>query len=400
MTDHFSREQLAGYQPAVLERATIFVVGAGALAQNLLINLALSGVGELRIVDFDEFENHNAPRSPLYPTADEQSRWGMAKARVVAHKVWMLMKAARPKALYAIAPIQALGAGAFNGVDVVVSCVDNAEARAYLSDMCRWRGITLIEGGFDGPSITLSCFPATPVDQAREAPCYRCGNPTIEGSFSCQRHATMAEAAGIIPAIQAAAATLGGLQAESAIQALHGEHPTAFKRTSLNIRTGQLSQYELTTDPNCHGIHERVDAAPRDLDITTADSLDQLVRTIGASFEPNCTIKLPDRLIYDAFCHGCGRVVLVRAPDWAWRHSPICRTCGGAYERLDVRQDHTPTIIGALCADHPDAIPSMSCREAGLPALSLIAAHSYDAERRRTYRLAGQLDDLFEAITP
>ena len=47
----FSRELLAGYNPKLLAESTVLIVGVGALGQNLALNLALSGVGKLRIID-------------------------------------------------------------------------------------------------------------------------------------------------------------------------------------------------------------------------------------------------------------------------------------------------------------------------------------------------------------
>ncbi len=393
----FSREQLAGYDPGVLAEATVLVVGAGALAQNLLVNLALSGVGELRIVDFDEFEPHNAPRSPLYPTAEEQALWGMGKAVVVAHKSLALARVAEPEVLYASVPVQALGAGAFHGVDAVAACVDNPEARAYLGDMCRWLGISLIEGGFDGPVVTLSSFPAASSAKAAENPCYRCGNPGLVGTFSCQRQALAALEAGVTPAIQAAAATLGGLQAEALIQALHDLHPTALRRTTLDIRTGEQSQYTLVADPQCHGVHRRAEE-PTHLGVDGQDTVSALVETIEQDLGPGCRVDLPDRLIWDAFCDSCGKGVAVGAPDWAWRSDPRCEECGGAHPRLAVvPKGYTPTVLPALAGDLPDRFLELSCATAGVRSLDVVEAEA--SGQAKAYRLSGTLDELFSKAT-
>lgn len=248
-TDRFARERLAGYDPAVMQGATVLVAGAGALAQNLLVNLALSGVGELRIVDFDMFEDHNAPRSPLYPTHAERASLGMRKAPVVATKAHALMRAPHARARFAVSRIQALGAGAMEGVDVVAACVDNPDARAYLGDLCRLTGLTLVEGGFDGSAVSMSVFPASEPGAEASDPCYRCGNASVVGTFSCQRYAASTIEAGGIPAIQSAAATLGGLQAEAIIQALHGVH-AGHRRVNLDVRTGRHERTSSRWTPN------------------------------------------------------------------------------------------------------------------------------------------------------
>jgi molybdopterin/thiamine biosynthesis adenylyltransferase len=389
----FSREQLAGYDPEVLAGATVLVVGGGALAQNLLVNLALSGVGELRIVDFDRFESHNAPRSPLFPSADEQVRWGMEKARVVANKTLALAQAEEPTVLYATKPIQALGAGAFEAVDVVAACVDNAEARAYLADMCRWLGVSLVEGGFDGPKVTLSSFPASSAEAAGGDACYRCGNPSLVGTFSCQRQALAAIEAGITPAIQAAAATLGGLQAEAVIQALQGEHPTALRRTNLDIRTGRQSQYELVADPECQGIHRRAGNLV-ELKIESTDTALALLEAIERDLGPGCTIELPDRLVWEAFCDACGAAVAVEAPDWAWRAGPLCTECGGDFPKVaEVPDDYTPTIVPSLDRSLSAHLLDSPCATVGIRPRDVVEAEA-DGQAKQ-YRLGGDLGELF-----
>ena len=251
----FSRERLAGYDPDVLDDSTVLAVGAGALGENTLLTLALSGVGELRIVDPDTFELHNQTRSPLYPTPLEQVTIGLEKVRVSAARLLPLMTAGRPRVQFAVARIQELGLGAFVGVDAVVSSVDNARARGYLADATRLLALPLIEAGFEGPEVSLTCYPPALGPAAAEEPCWRCSHEEMAGAFSCRFTAERAEREGVIPAIQAAAATLAGMQAEATIMALHGQYPLGRRVLDLNIRTGRSRLTTLVTDPLCAGAH-------------------------------------------------------------------------------------------------------------------------------------------------
>lgn len=394
--ERFSREQLAGYDPIALGAGTVLVAGAGALAQNLLINLALSGVGELRIVDFDEFEDHNAPRSPLYPTPAEQAVLGMAKARIVAAKVRVLMRAPQPQARFAVSAVQALGAGAFEGVDVVAACVDNPEARAYLSDMCRMLGLTLIEGGFHAADVSMSAFPASaPGDEASD-PCYRCGNASVVGTFSCQRHAAATLQAGAIPAIQTAAATLGGMQAEAIMQALHGVH-AGHRRVNLDIRTGAVRAYELTLDPDCQGLHRPIKRPIAPLQCTSTDPLGTLIDEVHDVLGCGCAIVLPEALVCESYCDDCGELVVADVPDWAWRAQPRCTDCGGAFARYGGGAERlTPLILPELDDDVSPRTRSVSCLQAGLPPLAIVEVRPLDHAAALSFRLAGNVGDLFE----
>lgn len=392
----FSRERLAGYEPRLMEEAVVLVVGAGALAQMLVTNLALPGVGELRIVDFDHFEPHNATRSPHYPsTPDEQRAWAMMKAATVAHKVRPQMLAERPAVRYANAAIQALGLGAFDGATVVVSAVDNPRARAYLSDACRLLGVPLVEGGFDGPATAMSCFPPTE-DATR--PCYRCGNPSLVGTFSCARYAIEAEKAGVIPAIQPASSVLAGLQAEAVIQAIHGEFPTAFKRTTVDVRSGRGLQYELAYNPHCEGEHRTLASSPATLPLTADAHVGALLEAVEEQCGRGVEIQLYEPFIVDATCMSCGDVVAVGASEWAYDRRPRCEACGGPWvSRGAPELGYSPTKPQVLSrAADPEAL-RFSCREAGLPPRAIFEARNGGGEAL-PYRLGGSLDDLYESV--
>lgn len=392
----FSRERQAGYDPAAVGEGTVLVAGAGALAQNLLVNLALSGVGELRVVDFDTFEDHNASRSPLFPTGAEQRALGMQKARVVASKVAALMRAPQPRARFAAAPVQALGMGAFDGVDVVAACVDDREARAYLGDACRLLGVTLVEGGFHGPEVSLSCFPpAAPGAEATD-PCYRCAGASTAATFSCERAAAASRRAGVVPAIQSAAATLGGLQAEAVIQALHGRH-AGCRRLHLDIRSGAARTYELTRDPGCPGAHRRLVRPATDLRCSATDTLGTLLEEAEQTLGRGCAIALRERIVCEDYCHGCGMLVVADVPDWSWRAQPHCVGCGGPFARCGPEAGNmTPQIVTDLGANTRGRLRTVTCRCAGLPALTIVEARPSGRATGVSLRLAGALDDLFE----
>lgn len=285
----FSRETLAGYNRQLLQESCVLVVGAGALGQNVIQNLALSGIGEIRVIDKDEFEDHNRTRSPAYPTAEEQVKWGMSKAKAVAHKLRPMMSATNPTLRYAHAWIQELGDLAFRDVDVVVSCVDNPRARAYLANQTRWFGIAFVEAGFEGPSISMSCFPpTTTTEEAESAPCWCCSHQELTGTFSCREYARRAESEGIVPAIQNGAATLAGLQSEATIQILHQNPQFPYKALDLDVQTGRSRIVELGTDPKCTpGIHSMLTQSPTLTDIradmTLANIFDLLSKYVSGT---------------------------------------------------------------------------------------------------------------------
>lgn len=400
-TEVFSRERLAGYDPDLLARSVALIVGAGALGQNTAQNLALAGIGELRIVDKDQFEPHNRTRSPAYPLPEEAARFGLQKARVVAGKLRPMMTNSDPVMRYADSWIEELGDGAFKNASIVLSCVDKPSARAYLSDQARFHGLPFVEGGFDGPDITLSSYPATDGEASVTMPCWRCSHQDTAGAFSCDFYAESVERAGLIPAIQNAAATLAGLQCEAAITALHqGAAPPFYARAfDLNIRTGRSLTVKLSTDPACAGIHRSLDKPPVSLSTTADHTIAELLQEITGYLKDSPTIALRTQFVWSSACVACERMTTVRQPLWAWDMSPKCTNCGGPFPAHDLEIANSTVVYTQITSDCDPGLLSLSCRQIGLPSLSIIEV-TVPRGGCTLFELAGSIDHLFKSGDP
>ncbi|HEX8087868.1 MAG TPA: ThiF family adenylyltransferase, partial [Blastocatellia bacterium] len=394
----FSRERLAGYDPGLLAGSVALIVGAGALGQNVAQNLALSGLGELRIVDRDIFEPHNRTRSPAFPLPGEQGHLGLEKATVVAHKLRRLMTAPNPIMRFAQAWIQELGDGAFKNVSIVFSCVDTPGARAYLADKSRLHGIAYVEGGFDAADVSLSCFRPAHGERAVTQPCWRCSHQDVAGAFSCKFYAERIEVAGFIPAIQNAAAALGALQSEAGILALHASESESIESYALdlNIRTGQSRRVRLSTDPLCPGVHKSIDGEIIRLETSADSTVEQLLLEIGKHFPLAPAVEAPFPIIWTAPCLQCKEMVGVKKPDWLWMMDPRCDACKeGVANKGEEYIDQTPRAYKQLSHDMPDDVLKATCGELGLPPLSIVEA-TVDGNTSKFFELAGSVDHIFK----
>ena len=393
-TDLHSRSRLAGYDPQTLQSARILVVGAGALGQNLLVNLALAGIGRLDIVDHDVFEDHNRTRSPCYPTPSEQAWTGLGKAKAVAHKILSMMTAVEPVVCYAAARIQDVGDEAIEQADVVCSAVDNAAARHYLADRCSLHGKLMVEGGFEGSRLNLSVFVPHP-----EQPCYRCIVPSRTGVFSCDRYAMAAEAARIVPAIQTGAGALGALQAEQVIEALHGRASLVGKRMFGDIRTLSFRVHTLSVDADCQGAH-RAPARHVDVDLGPSATVAQLVELVRSRFG-NGQLRFPEQFVGRIPCSICKTLTEAMSPESRWELDPRCQPCGGPFPR-----SHTgasPYAYPYLRMHHPEEwepIAGMPLKALGLSHRSAIEMETMTTDTVTALRLAAPSVSSLTEVRP
>src|SRR5829696_4293841 len=80
--DRFHRFKLIGWwDQDRLSRARVLVIGAGALGNEIIKNLALLGVGNVFVADMDRVENSNLSRSILYRESDNGTPKAAAAAR-------------------------------------------------------------------------------------------------------------------------------------------------------------------------------------------------------------------------------------------------------------------------------------------------------------------------------
>src|SRR6185436_1639963 len=81
--DRYARHRLIeGWDQERLAAARVLVAGAGAIGNEVIKLLALLGVGNILIVDFDHIEISNLTRSMLFRDADI----GKSKALVAAER--------------------------------------------------------------------------------------------------------------------------------------------------------------------------------------------------------------------------------------------------------------------------------------------------------------------------
>ena len=137
-----------------LARTNVCVVGAGSVGSMVLESLARMGLEQITVIDHDKVALHNLDRL-VY--ADRYCV-GLGKAQVAANRVRRMATAALP-AVSAL-PLSIRHERAYRlaaDADLLISCVDNAEARDVLNHLAYSNCLPLIDGGVlvDSPAEIL-----------------------------------------------------------------------------------------------------------------------------------------------------------------------------------------------------------------------------------------------------
>ena len=230
---------LSWFETEKVKEAKVMVAGAGALGNEVLKNLALFGVGNLVIVDFDTIEQSNLTRSILFRKEDADKK--LFKANVAAQRI----KEINPD--INVLPIcgdlySDVGLGLYRSMDVIIGCLDSLQARVLLNRLCFRAGKTWIDGGIGNLEGQASVY------KAREN-CYECNltdeeKNELNRQTSCAGVVKMNENAGRVATTPVIASIIAAVQAQEAMKLIH---PEAIRSGYFSTLAGKLFVYEGTS---------------------------------------------------------------------------------------------------------------------------------------------------------
>ena len=138
------------------------VVGAGAIGNYVALNLALAGIKNIDVLDFDDIEDTNLNRQILF-----YDKMGEKKASVLSERIKEINKLKSRAFNY---KIDGNSEKFFekNKYDFMFGCLDNFRARYYLSEFAKKFKIPLIDGGTNDLSGNLAIY------CPNKTPCIKC----------------------------------------------------------------------------------------------------------------------------------------------------------------------------------------------------------------------------------
>lgn len=292
--DRYGRLRLISWwRQEKLAAARVLVVGAGALGNEVLKNLALLGAGRVFVIDFDQIESTNLTRSVLFRADDA----GKSKAERAAAALKALNPDVKARALNGNV-ITDLGLGVYEEMDVVIGCLDNREARLWINRQCWKAGVPWVDGAIQEISGVVKVF--APPDSA----CYECGMTErdyqlINLRYSCPLLKREDIAEGKVPTAPTISSIVAGLQTQEALKIVHGMPVKAGTAMIFNGESNNFYHTAYQRKANCLS-HESYGTRV-DVPLGAADAVEALfAATKGVR------LHLDRDLVTELAC-GCGR---------------------------------------------------------------------------------------------
>jgi adenylyltransferase/sulfurtransferase len=354
--------------------ARVMVVGAGALGNEVVKNLALMGIGSVYIVDFDKIEAANLSRSILFREKDG----GREKSQIAAARAKEINPDINVQYLHGDVTTE-IGLGVFRRMDVIIGCLDNREARLAVNRFAYWMNKPWVDGAIqellglvrvfipgDG-----ACFECTLTEQARRDLALR---------YSCPLLARQNILLGKVPTTPTIASIIGAMQAQEALKLIHAMPVEPGKVTHFNGYTNHLHTTAYLPDADCesHWIYGEVNELPLRAESST---LRELLELVQADLGENAVLELDQELVLSLNCLNCNTSEQVLKPLSAVTfEAGHCPNCGHMRE-----VNLTHTIHG------DEDFADRTLASVGVPPLHILRATN--GTEFRFYELTGDLDE-------
>lgn len=307
-SDRYARLRMIGWWDQTrLRRARILVVGAGALGNEVLKNLALLGIGQILVIDFDTIELSNLSRSVLF----RERHQGFPKAQVAAE----MARELNPDCDIVGRPANFLydvGLGLVRDADLVICCVDNREARLWINRMCWKVGTAWIDGGIQEINGVAKVF------VPGEGACYECAMTEndyrlIQLRYSCPLLKREDMQQGKVPTAPTIASLIAALQVQEALKLLHGLPTTPGAAMVFNGAANRFYQTRYPWREDClsHESYSPVIPCSLGHETTVRELFSQIAQTAG--LQPDF-LEADRDFLTQLICQACDRVHKMELP--------------------------------------------------------------------------------------
>jgi len=376
--DRYSRLKLIPWwDQEKLSRARVMVVGAGALGNEILKNLALLGVGNIFVVDFDTIENSNLSRAILFRSGDEKQ----SKADTACKAVREINPDCKARSINGNISFD-VGLGFLRRMDVVIGGLDNREARLAINMGC-WKVNT---PWIDGAIEVL--FGIARVFVPPHTACYECtmneqDYKLLKHRRSCALLTRSEMLQGKVPTTPTTSSIIAGIQVQEAVKLIHGRDdlPTlAGKGFFYNGLThdSYIVDYNRKDDCLSHETFTEIVELSGGYETGIGELLERVRRDLG----PEAVLDLDKEIVTHLQCEVCNiREPVFRLLGQVTERDARCPGCG------EVR---TPEMTHTITGQEP--FLDGTFKSIGLPPFDIVTGRV--GLEMRHYEFTGDLENV------
>ncbi len=383
--------------------AKFLVIGAGAIGNETLKNLALLGARNVLIADFDTIEKSNLSRTVLFTKAD----LGRKKSEAAAEKFRQMALAPDPRVDWFHGDVVwELGTGLYREVDIVLGCLDNVETRYSINSHCWLAGKPWVDSGIHELNLHVCAYvPPNP-------PCYECHLSetqihAVRQRYSCDNFKRTMFKEGKVATVQIASAIASAIQVQEAMKIICGQQTSHGKIINYMGMSNEFDLNTLSPKPDCdsHTLsYPEIVQLKLTSQVTIKEFLNEVTKREYSG--ERAVLDLSGSrwaFVISAVCRGCGKKIEFNRPSFRILDTEtICSDCQNkkvSYESTDpsektVREDLAEFELGKT----DERFLALSLREIGAPYWPILAVRD-SQENYKYYELAGDKNILLPEMS-
>lgn len=265
-SDIFDRQKrIKGWDQAKIQNSTVMVIGAGAIGNELVKNLVLTGIGKIFLIDYDFINTSNLNRCILFSIENAKQN----EYKVDAIKEACVKLNPNTEIISIKEDLNDIDKTLYKKSDVICSCVDNIEARLEANNYAYYYKIPFVDAGIDEFFGSIQSV----YSEVKDAACLQCNitNTDLDlmwKKFSCTGQEIdneNGETFGIIASLITTTSIIGGFQSQQVLKFLLGidffkEHkkwnpyigqPLIGKQLNYNGVLNKFEIIEKLKNPDC-----------------------------------------------------------------------------------------------------------------------------------------------------
>ena len=398
---YFDRQQrISWWDQENIEKAKVMVVGAGAIGNETLKNLALLGVRNIFIVDFDTISPSNLSRTVLFRKEDI----GRKKAEAAAKRTKELALAEDPNIDWFHGDaVWELGTGVYEQMDLILGCLDNVETRIAVNKHARIAKKPWIDAGIKELRCRVNVYEP-------DGPCYECslGEDRLDVErvrYSCDNFKKRLFQEGKVPTVQVSSALVSAIQVQEAMKLLCKLPSASGKMISYNGRINHELAFDINQipeNPDCfaHLSYEKVIGCPLGTNNSLREFLVWMQNQLHGVKDCELDLSMMLTFVEEGTCPICKKTTPFYRPKHTIFDSEVyCETCQNddSGEMRPIKLEVLEyTQFGIKVTD--EKILDLSLKQIGIPYLSILPI-IYPNQQYSYFKLQGDLESLMPNIS-